>query len=87
MAEPVVTLRFKDGMTIDRMVPRATGSAERPMQASAVEAKFRELAAMSLSPDRLEALWRMLGSLERVEDCSEIEALMAGNADSIPTFR
>jgi 2-methylcitrate dehydratase PrpD len=87
MAEPVVTLRFKDGMVVDRMVPRATGSAERPMQAAAVEAKFRELVAMSLTSDQVEALWKSLGSLEQIEDCSEIEALMAGNADSIPTFR
>ncbi|MBO0142552.1 MmgE/PrpD family protein [Agrobacterium sp. Ap1] len=87
MAEPVVTLRFKDGMVVDRMVPRATGSAERPMQAAVVEAKFRELVAMSLPSDQVEVLWKTLGSLEQIEDCSEIEALMAGNADSIPTFR
>lgn len=87
MAEPVVTLRFKDGTTVERMVPRATGSAERPMHASAIEAKFRELAAMSLPSDRVDTLWHAVGSLEQVKSCSELEALMAGNADSIPTFR
>lgn len=87
MAEPVVTLRFQDGLTVDRMVPRATGSAERPMPAMAVEAKFRELVAMSLPSDRIDTLWHALGTLEQVKDCCEIEALMAGNANSIPTFR
>lgn len=86
MAEPFVTLRFKDGTKVERMVPRATGSAERPMQSEAVEAKFRELAAMSLPADSIDALWIALGSLDKVEDCLEIEALMAGNADSLPSF-
>lgn len=87
MAEPLVTLTFGDGVEIERMVPRATGSAERPMQSTAIEAKFRELAGMSLSCENLDALWYALGKLEDVKDCSLIEALMVGNADSIPTFR
>ncbi|AYD03916.1 MmgE/PrpD family protein [Neorhizobium sp. NCHU2750] len=87
MAEPVVTLTFSDGMTFERMVPRATGSAERPMPAVAVEAKFRELVAMSLPADKVDGLWQALGNLEEITDCAEIEALMTGNADSIPTFR
>ncbi len=87
MAEPLVTLTFGDGVEIERMVPRATGSAERPMQSTAIEAKFRELAGMSLSCENRDALWNALGELEDVKDCSLIEALMVGNADSIPTFR
>lgn len=87
MAEPLVTLTFGDGVEIERMVPRATGSAERPMQSTAIEAKFRELAGMSLSCENRNALWNALGELEDVKDCSLIEALMVGNADSIPTFR
>jgi 2-methylcitrate dehydratase PrpD len=87
MAEPVVTLRFRDGTQVDRMVPRATGSAERPMQSTAIEAKYRELAGMSLPLEGVDALWQALGNLERIADSAEIEALMTGNADSIPTFR
>lgn len=87
MAEPVVTLIFSDGQKMDRMVPRATGSAERPMTPTAIESKFRELAGMSLTSGSVNALWQALGSLEQVADCGEIEALMAGNAHSFPTFR
>lgn len=87
MAEPVVTLTFRDGFIVERMVPRATGSAERPMPASAVAAKFRELAAMSLPEDRVEMLWQKLGSLEQVTNCTEIETLMTGHAETLPTFR
>jgi 2-methylcitrate dehydratase PrpD len=87
MAEPVVTLTFRDGVSDERMVPRATGSAERPMSPAAVAAKFRELAAMSLPEDRVEMLWQRLGGLEEVCDCTEIEALMTGHAETLPTFR
>lgn len=86
MAEPVVTLTFRDGQKMDRMVPRATGSTERPMTPAAIESKFRELAGMSLTADSVNALWQALGNLEQIADCNEIEALMAGNAESIPTF-
>ncbi|PKA40047.1 MmgE/PrpD family protein (plasmid) [Rhizobium sullae] len=87
MDEPIVTLTFGDGTQTDRMVPRATGSAERPMQPAAVEAKFRKLAGMSLTLDGGDTLLQALGNLEQIEDCTEIEALMAGHADSTPTFR
>lgn len=87
MAEPVVTVTFRDGQKMDRMVPRATGSAERPMTPVAIESKFRELAGMSLTSDSVNALWQALANLEQVADCREIEALMAGNADRVPTFR
>jgi 2-methylcitrate dehydratase PrpD len=87
MDEPVVTLTFRDGLRVERMVPRATGSAERPMRPAAVEAKFRELARMSLPPDAVEVLWRTLGDLEKIEDCGQVAALLAGHADRSATFR
>jgi 2-methylcitrate dehydratase PrpD len=87
MAEPVVTLRFRDGLQVERMVPRATGSAERPMQAQAAEAKFRELVSMSMALDQVETLWRALGNLEEIGDCAGIETMMSGRADTLPTFR
>lgn len=87
MAEPFVALTFRDGQRVDRMVPRATGSAERPMRPAAVEVKFRELAGMSIAPEGVDALWQTLGRLELVEDCSRIETLMAGEADRMTTFQ
>ncbi|WP_425644444.1 MmgE/PrpD family protein [Agrobacterium leguminum] len=87
MAEPLIILTFRDGLRVERMVPRATGSAERPMQSEAIAAKFRELAGMSLSSANRDALWNTLGELENIRDCSMIEPLIVGNADSLPTFR
>lgn len=87
MAEPVVALTFRDGHRAERMVPRATGSAERPMQPAAIEAKFRELASMSQTADAVGTLWQRLGKLEQFEDCAQIAFLMAGHADTVPTFR
>jgi 2-methylcitrate dehydratase PrpD len=84
--EPVVTLLFADGESASRMVPRATGSAERPMQPSAVAAKFRELASMSVDVEQADRLWDMLTDLENVADCRNLEALLAGNADRQAVF-
>lgn len=87
MAEPVVTVTFRDGEIVERMVPRATGSAERPMSPSALAWKFRELAGMSLPEPQVETLWQRLGRIEEVSDCTEIEALMTGRAETLPIFR
>lgn len=84
--EPVVTLVFKDGARASRMVPRATGSAERPMPPTAVAAKFRELTTMAIEPEQADQLWTMVCDLENLEDCRELEALLAGKADSRPVF-
>lgn len=85
--EPVVTLVFKDGISLSRMVPRATGSAERPMQPAAAAAKFRELATMSTAAGQADQLWTMLADLDNLDDCRRLKALLAGDADSRPVFR
>jgi 2-methylcitrate dehydratase PrpD len=84
--EPVISLRFANGASVSRMVPRATGSAERPMEPSAVAGKFRELAAMSVDTEQADRLWDMLTDLENVADCRNLEALLAGNADQQAVF-
>ncbi len=84
--EPAVTLVFKDGVSVSRTVPRATGSTERPMQPAAVAAKFQELATMSIEAAQADQLWRMLAELENLDDCRRLEVLLAGDADSRPVF-
>ena len=84
--EPVVTLIFIDGSSASRMVPRATGSAERPMQPAAVAAKFRELTAMAMEPEQADRLWAAIADLENLDDCRRLETLLAGNADNRPVF-
>lgn len=87
MAEPMVTAVFTDGRRVSRMVPRATGSSERPMSKTAIEAKFYELANMGLAEHNTEKLWSMLQTLEAVDDCRKIETLLSGEADTRPLFR
>ncbi|KXF75057.1 2-methylcitrate dehydratase [Paramesorhizobium deserti] len=84
--EPVVILTFSDGSRVSRMVPRATGSAERPMQPWAIEEKFRQLAGMALEDKEVTRLWDLVNSLERLDDCRRLKTLLAGNADGRPVF-
>lgn len=84
--EPLVTLTFADGTVISRMVPRATGSAERPMAADAIIDKFRGLAGMAMPQAQLLELEEMLTHLEELEDCNSLELLLSGNADEQPIF-
>jgi 2-methylcitrate dehydratase PrpD len=85
--EPVVTLVFEDGPSVSRMVPRATGSAERPMQPTAIEAKFHELATMSLPAEQAARLWSALADLENLEDCRTLEAMLEGDSGTRPLFQ
>jgi len=84
--EPVVILTFSDGSRVSRMVPRATGSAERPMQPRAIEEKFRQLAGMALEDGEVAGLWHLLNNLETLDDCRRLEGLLAGGAADKPVF-
>ncbi|WP_192937012.1 MmgE/PrpD family protein [Sinorhizobium meliloti] len=84
--EPVVTLLFEDGVRLSRMVPRATGSAERPMRPAALRAKFEELAAMSIETEQADRLWRTIAELEHLEDCRALEPLLAGDGNRRSVF-
>ncbi|MBB3609986.1 MmgE/PrpD family protein [Rhizobium sp. BK602] len=84
--EPFLTLTFKDGLRATHMVPRATGSAERPMPLADVAGKFKELALMSLSTEQADHLWSTLTRLEELDDCRKIENLLVGDADNRPVF-
>ena len=84
--EPVITLRFADGTELSRMVPRATGSAERPMEPSSVEAKFKTNAAMSIAPESADDLWGMTQALENLDDARTLIPFLKGGADRQPRF-
>ncbi|TDK31301.1 MmgE/PrpD family protein [Rhizobium deserti] len=85
--EPIVSVEFDDGFRIQRMVPRATGSAERPMPLASVAAKFRALAAMATDDTRADALWSMLTDLDQFDDVAELISRLSGDADNRATFR
>lgn len=85
--EPVVTIEFADGLRLSRMVPRATGSAERPMPIDDVAAKFHALASMSIDQQAAEKLWTAIRDLDVLENASTLLPLLAGHADGRPLFR
>jgi 2-methylcitrate dehydratase PrpD len=85
--EPIVSLEFRDGFRIERMVPRATGSAERPMRHADISAKFHTLAEMAIDGDGASRLWAMVTDLEQVEDAAHLISCLSSDADDRPLFR
>ena len=55
----------RDGQTLSVMVEQRRGSAEHPLARAEVEAKFRRLAALALSPGDIDAVIGSVGELER----------------------
>lgn len=85
--EPSVAVSFRDGTRRERVVPRATGSRERPMSEAAVAAKFEALAGLALRPAAVAALSDALRHLEAMPDCTALDALLAGDAPAGPVLR
>lgn len=86
MAEPEVTVTFSDGESRTAMVPRATGSSERPMREAAIRAKFDSLASMALPGERVAMLAEWIGMLERQPDCRNLPDLLAADETGAPVF-
>jgi 2-methylcitrate dehydratase PrpD len=86
MDEPVVTVTFRDGACAEAMVPRPTGSPERPMPAAAVEAKFAELAGMRYAPATVAAIADLVAKLDRLDDVAPLLALTGAGRDISEPF-
>lgn len=86
MDEPELTIRFDDGVTIERRVPRATGSPERPMSTQAVEAKFRSLAGMALPPDAVGAIADLIAGLGEADDVEPLQRHLATGTLALTPF-
>ncbi len=86
MDEPIVTVTFQDGTCLTRMVPRATGSPERPMSPNAIEAKFDRLAAMAVPEQQVQAIKACIAGLEAVDDCEILVDLLDYNGPERPIF-
>ena len=82
-----MAVSFRDGTRRERVVPRATGSRERPMTEAAVAAKFDSLAGLALRPAAVAALGEALRHLDAMPDCAALDALLAGDAPAGPVFR
>jgi 2-methylcitrate dehydratase PrpD len=70
--EAHVTVRLKDGRTVDKHIEHAIGSLERPMSDADLDAKFRKLAGAVLPSARVERLLGLCRSVESLKDGAEI---------------
>lgn len=86
MAEPVVTAHFADGTRQAGMVPRATGSSERPMSDATIRAKFDSLAAMALPRTAAATLAGFVLEIEAQDDCRALPGLLISTAPEAAIF-
>jgi 2-methylcitrate dehydratase PrpD len=73
-----MTIRLVDGRTLDERVTAARGTPENLLTPDEVEAKFRRLAEVVLSGERVTRLLTSLRGLANLPDVSEVAALAAG---------
>lgn len=86
MSEPVVTVTFTDAATRTDMVPRATGSTERPMSDAAIRAKFDSLAGMVLPVPQADGLADFVLGIEGQGDCRDLPGLLVATRPEAPVF-
>jgi 2-methylcitrate dehydratase PrpD len=67
-----VTIRLKDGRTLEKHVEHAVGSLARPMSDADLEAKFRGLCAGILAKDETDRLIRLCWDIGKLEDAADV---------------
>ena len=70
-AEAHVAITLNDGRRLERHVPHATGSLEKPMTDADIEKKFHELAASTCSASHAREVIDIAWSLERLNDAAK----------------
>jgi 2-methylcitrate dehydratase PrpD len=70
--EAYLEVRLRDGRVLQKHVPHAIGSLERPMSDQDLEAKFRALAENVLPPPRLDELIRLCWNIETAREVGAI---------------
>jgi 2-methylcitrate dehydratase PrpD len=76
--EVYVTMRLKDGRTVETHIEHAIGSLERPMSDADIDAKFRKLAGAVLPKAQIEKLLTLCRSVESLKDAAEISGAAVG---------
>jgi 2-methylcitrate dehydratase PrpD len=85
--EPTVTITFADGRRATRHEPVALGAPANPIADAALEAKYRSLAGLVLSEDRVAALADMVMGLDRLADARRLLPLLGGAAEAGEVLR
>ena len=70
--EAYVKVTLKDGRTVEKHVPHAIGSLERPLSDSDIEAKFKGLSEVILGEKKTAALLDLAWSVGSLKDASDI---------------
>ena len=74
----LMTVRLADGRVIEERVAAASGTAANPPSREVVEAKFRRLASVRLSADKVDGLAAALRRLADLPDVGQVARLAAG---------
>jgi 2-methylcitrate dehydratase PrpD len=67
-----VTIKLKNGRTLERFVEHAVGSLDRPMSDADLEAKFRGLVNGILSKPEADELIRLCWDIGKLKDAGEV---------------
>jgi 2-methylcitrate dehydratase PrpD len=67
-----VTIRLRDGRTLEKFVEHAVGSVDRPMTDAQLEAKFRGLSAGILSKAETDQLIRLCWDIGSLKNAAEV---------------
>lgn len=76
--ESHVRIELTDGRVLERHVPHALGTLERPMSDADLEAKFRGLCAESFAEDRIAAMIEACWGIRAAADAGALARLAAG---------
>ena len=67
-----ITIKLKDGRTLEKHVEHAIGSLARPMSDADLEAKFRKFAKGILSAGETDALIKLCWEIETLKSAGDI---------------
>ena len=67
-----ITIKLKDGRTLEKHVEHAIGSLARPMSDADLEAKFRKFAQGILSKAETDALIKLCWEIEKLKSAGDI---------------
>jgi 2-methylcitrate dehydratase PrpD len=67
-----VTIRLKDGRTLEKFIEHAVGSIDRPMTDAQLEAKFRGLTAGILTGAETDRLLHLCWDIANLDDAAEV---------------
>ena len=71
-AQARITITLKDGRILDRLILHPLGSLERPMSDQDLEAKFVDLTAGILTPEKCKEAIQLCWSIESLSDAGAI---------------